>query len=310
MDGLQFEGFDFDLPDFDPGGFGEGLDLDAFALDAGFSDGIGSSRYGRPRLNPYVRVDYEYAEQFAEAFEFSPDMRVFAFVSGNFIFGDFIEALVHIGKITVKRMTIQTLSMSQENIDGLRNVIDMMEGELEALHLIMSDYWYAHERNPQTGLVPYLFQELDVVPDFRAAFASVHTKIVTIETLKGNKIVIHGSVNFRSSRNVEQVCIEVDEGLYDYVEGFAARILDAYDVVNQGVKRNKSLRGGELWQAAAAAAVAAGSEERPEAPTAEGRTVDARPPATTTIGKRIGIRSNQDGQEAAEGVSLDGSDRA
>lgn len=310
MDGLHFEGFNLELPDFDPGGFGDGLELDAFTLDAGFADGLESSRYGRPRLNPYMRVNYEYAEQFAEAFEFSPNMRVFAFVSGNFIFGDFIEALVHIGKISVRRMTVQTLSMSQENIDGLRNVIDMMEGELESLHLIMSDYWYSHERNPQTGLVPYLFQELDVVPDFRAAFASVHTKIVTIETLKGHKVVIHGSANFRSSRNVEQVCVEVDPELYDYVEGFAARVLDAYDVINHDVRRNKSLRGGELWQAAAAAAAAAEGSTRPEAQTVEGRADGERPAGTTTIGRRIGIRSKQDGDEAAEGVSLDGSDRA
>lgn len=251
MDGLTFEGFDLELPDFAPGEFGGGLDLDAFA--PGFAGRIESGRYGRPRLNPYVHVAYEHAEQFAEAFEFKAGMREFAFVSGNFIFGDFIEALVATGKVGIKRMTIQTLSMSQENIDSLRNVIEYMGGGLESLQLVMSDYWYAHERNPQTGLVPYLFQELDVVPHFRAAFAGVHTKIVTIETPIGNKLVIHGSANFRSSRNVEQVCVEADEGLHDYIEGYAARILDAYDVVNHGVERKKSLRGGELWQAFSAA---------------------------------------------------------
>lgn len=310
MDGLTFEGFDFELPDFDPGGLGEGLDLDAFTLDTGFSDGIESSRYGRPRLNPYVRVDYEYAEQFAEAFEFSPDMRVFAFVSGNFIFGDFIEALVATGKVGIKRLTIQTLSMSQENIDSLRNVIEYMGGELESLHLVMSDYWYAHERNPQTGLVPYLFQELDVVPDFRAAFASVHTKIVTIETLYGNKLVIHGSANFRSSRNVEQVCIEADPGLYDYVEGFTARILDAYDVVNHGVKRNKSLRGGELWRtfsadpaAAAEAAEAAAQQQRDAGSLADvPRSAEYPRPATDPAESLC----SSEGVEVAEGVGFNG----
>lgn len=306
MDGLHFEGFNLELPDFDPGGFGDGLELDAFTLDAGFADGLESSRYGRPRLNPYMRVDYEYAEQFAEAFEFSPGMRVFAFVSGNFIFGDFIEALVARRKFGVKRLTVQTLSMSQENIDGLRNVIDLMGGRLESLRLVMSDYWYAHERNPQTGLVPYLFDRLDVVPDFRAAFASVHTKIVTIETLNGNKLVIHGSANFRSSRNVEQVCIEADPGLYDYVEAFTGRILDAYDVVNHSVKRNKSLRGGDLWQAVATAAA---EEAAQEGQTQEG-AAQADATAAVTATACMSTRSNQDGSEAAEGVSLDGGDRA
>lgn len=252
----DFDCIEIDLEGFDAGGL-DGLDFEGIDLDAGFSDGIHSERYNRPRLNPYVRVDYEYAVDFAAALKMEPGMRVFAFVSGNFIFGDFLEALVELYKVDVRRMTIQTLSMSQENIDSVRNIVDMMEGRMESLSIVMSDYWYANERNPKTGLVPYLFERLDVEPlEFRAAFASVHTKIVTIETCAGNKLVIHGSANFRSSRNVEQVCIEADGALYDYVEGFTARILDAYDVVNHGVKRNKSLRGGELWQAAAAEAEA------------------------------------------------------
>ena len=53
----------------------------------------------------------------------------------------------------------------------------------------------------------------------------------------------------RSSRNIEQFRVECDAGLFDFVEGFADRIFDAYSVVNRNVPNPKSVRGGRLWSA-------------------------------------------------------------
>lgn len=242
----------------DAGGTEDAAELEglggAVELDALFDDGVVNQRYERPRLNPFVHVDYEHAEEFARDFEFKRGMRVFAFVSGNFIFGDFLEALVDLEKIDIKRLGIQTLSMSQDNIDSLSNILDMCD--VEELSLVLSDYWYAHERGE---LVPYLYEQLDIGDGFECAYASIHTKITTIETQAGNKLVIHGSANMRSSRNIEYFCIEQDDGLYDFVYQYQKRIIDAYNVVNKDAKRKKSVRGGKLWQAVAqeAAAVAA-----------------------------------------------------
>lgn len=216
-------------------------------------ESLGNERYGRARLRPYQSVTYEKALDFAEGFEFERGMRVFAFVSGNFIFGDFLEALVDLGKIDIKRLSIQTLSMSQENIDSLANVREMCGG-FEELNFVLSDYWHAHERR---GLVPYLYEELDQGEGFRCAYAAIHTKITLIETKAGNKLVMHGSANLRSSRNVEYFCIEQDDALYDFIYEYQGRMLDAYDVVNHDAKRPKSVRGGELWQAVAAEAAEA-----------------------------------------------------
>ncbi len=236
-------GFDFDgeEPDFS---------IRDFSV-AGETDGIENERYLQPRIYESIaqKVKFEHACDLIDGLKLEPGFRMFAFVSGNFVFGDVIEALVTQLGIQIKRMTIQTLSMSQNNVDSLRNVIDECF-ELESLRLILSDYFYAHERQPGK-LVPYIYERLDVDDVLDVAFASVHTKIVTLETVDGLKVVIDGSANLRSSRNVEQFRIECDADLYDYVESFADRIFDAYGVINKDVPKPKSIRAGKLWDAVA-----------------------------------------------------------
>lgn len=235
---------DFDICDFD-------IDVD--------TDGLEElpTRYERPKVyggSTGCLVDYEHAVDFADRFEFKPGMRTFAFVSGNFIFGDFIEAIVERRKLSIKRIAIQTLSMSEENIDSLRNIQDISPG-LESMDILLSAYFYSHERG---GLVPYLYERLDNGDVLQVAFASMHTKIVTIETVKGNKLVMHGSANMRSSRNMEQIAVEADDGLYDFIDERTRRIMDAYGTINKGVKRPRPLRGGALWQAVAEGSPAEG----------------------------------------------------
>ena len=217
---------------------------------AGKSDGIESGRYVRPKLydNVLEGVEYEHAADFVEHMDLSEGHREFAFVSGNFIFGDMLEAMADTGKAVPKSMTIQTLSMSEENIDSLRNIVDMCP-ELERLRIILSVYFWGHERRPGQ-LVPYLYEQLDVDGlDFDCAFASIHTKIVTIETAAGHHIVIDGSANLRSSRNIEQLRVECDSGLYEYIESFADRVFAAYSTVNRDRPYPKPIRGGRLWGA-------------------------------------------------------------
>ena len=258
---LEDDLLDFELPDFD--GLG---DLD-FSLDGfdvlGEPDGITTRTMSKPKYRIPQKVTYEHAREFARDIAFERGMSCFAIVSGNFIFGDFVEALADMGKIDVRSMTIQTLSMSEENIDSLVNIIETCD--VERVTVVLSDYWYSHERRE---LVPYLHDELtrDGM-ETRIAYASCHTKIWNIETWGGNKLTIHGSANMRSSRNIEQIQIDQCDELYDFVEEFTDRIVEKYAVVNEGAKRPRSLRGENLWQAVAseaeAAEEAAGSCRRP-----------------------------------------------
>ena len=177
----------------------------------------------------------------------APGARQFVIVSGNFVFGDVLEALtVGEGRLYPRRVSIQTLSMSRENVDSLRNVVEACP-LMESLRIVLSDYFFAHERR-RDGLVPYLCDVLDTdAVDFDVAFASLHTKIVSIETLGGNFVVMDGSANLRSSRNIEQFRIECDEGLYRFVEDFTDRVFRAYSVVNKDRKRPKGVRSHEMW---------------------------------------------------------------
>ena len=98
--------------------------------------------------------------------------------------------------------------------------------------------------------MPYLYEALDVDGlDFDVAFASIHTKIVSVETLAGRHLVMDGSANLRSSRNIEQLRIECDERLYEYIERFADKVFAAYSVVNHGEPYPKPVRGNRLWGA-------------------------------------------------------------
>ena len=222
--------------------------LAAFA-DGGKDDGLRTCRYRMPRIYESIGAPlmYDRARDLARDIELHPGAREFVFVSGNFVFGDIIEAMVvGEGKMYPKRMSIQTLSMSAENVDSLRNVVDACP-MMESLRLVLSDYFFAHERG-KGGLVPYLCDVLDTGNvDFDLAFASIHTKIISIETLGGNFVVMDGSANLRSSRNIEQFRIECDEGLYRFVEDFTDRVFNAYSVVNKDRKRPKGVRSHEMW---------------------------------------------------------------
>lgn len=247
-------GFDFG----DPGGIesltaNAGFDLSGFDLEhLPGSDGIETQVYRKPLLYRPQGCCYEHAEQFARDIELDGEHEVFAFVSGNFVFGDFVEALVALRKLSVRRMSLMTLSLNDENIDSIRNILEWMP--VERLDVVLSDYWYSHERKPG-GLVDYLFSELDIDGvDLHVAFAGVHCKTWCIETMHGNKLTIHGSANLRSSGNIEQVCITPDAGVFEFVDGFTQRVMHAYDVVNQDARKRKSVRRGKLWQAVATAA--------------------------------------------------------
>lgn len=220
-------GIDLDF-DFDP---------DLFDVDLSLS-GPDTERYQKPVEGRTQTVAYKNAMQLAKDVELYRGFRAFVMVPGSFIFGDFIEALSELDRIRIERMTIHTLTMSQESIDSLANVIAM--DHPSQLRIIMSDYWYAHEHGRRTGLLWELYDKLDIGDGFRLAFCRTHAKICTIQTKSGGKLVIHGSANMRSSGVIEQFVFENDPGLYDFCEAYHDAILDRYDTINHGAgKRMK-----------------------------------------------------------------------
>lgn len=204
--------------------------------------GVKSTRFIEPHGCEEIaeyRVKYENAEKLAEEIGPLPvDFRAFIILDGKFIFGDFIEALIVKNNWECEELTISTLSMSQENIDSLANLVN--GGYLKSLNLIISHFYFANERQ---GLMPYLYEQLDKNDVLQVAVASVHTKIAMIRTTCGKKITIHGSANLRTSSNIEQIVIEHSPSLFDFCAEIHHNIIEMHKTINKPVRRNA------LWAA-------------------------------------------------------------
>jgi hypothetical protein len=196
------------------------------------------NRYTKPKIYTVNQnfIAYENAEKLARELTVNKGERSDVFVSGAFIFGDFIEAYIVQRNAKVKKMTVSTLSLSQENVDSLHNLV---AGEfVDEMNLIVSAYFYANEFR---SLIPYIYQELDIDNKFQLAVIGTHTKTCTFETLGGRKIIIHGSANLRSSGNLEQFTIEENAELYDFYNEYTDNVLEAYKTIK------KPIRGKNLW---------------------------------------------------------------
>ena len=244
----------FDMPDFETPEFD--LDFDTSFLEEH------ENRYINPRKAgslyvPEKHVKFNNAVEMAKAMEIGSGTRSHAIVSGNFIFGDFIEALFVEKNMHTKKLSVSTLSLSQENIDSFSNLLD--GGYIDSLELIVSDYFHANERH---GLMPYMLQELDKDDKFQVAVASSHTKICIFKTDGGKKFVIHGSANLRSSACVEQFTVEENPEYFEFCKAYHEAIFKEYAIINKSLRRNK------LWQVVATekakSAKSASGENQPQ----------------------------------------------
>lgn len=215
--------------------------IDKISFSGATGPVLGKSRYIKPpkcKEIPERRLKYKNAESLARDIKPELGMRAFVFLDGTFIAGDFLEAWFVEHHIIAKEATISTLSLSPNNVDSLSNLMDC--GYIETLNLIVSDYFYSHERG---GLVPYIRERLDKGDRFQLAAAGTHCKLIMFETHKGAKVVIHGSANLRSSSNIEHITIEESPELYDFTMEVHRAILDKYKTINKSVRYNN------LWQA-------------------------------------------------------------
>lgn len=215
------------------------IEININNFESGIKYNFGS-RYIKPPYNIAVKdcfIKYKKAEDLAKNISIKSNERFYAILDGTFIFGDLIEALIVLNDLHVKELTISTLSMSNNNVDSLANLLN--GGFVEELNLIVSDYFYSHERNE---MIIYIYEELDKNNKFQLAAASTHTKICLFETFCGKKYVIHGSANLRSSSNIEQIMIEENADLYNFNHDFHHKILNKYKTINKSLRRNT------LWQ--------------------------------------------------------------
>lgn len=227
---LRISGVDFgniELPD---------LDLSLFdVLNDEYNE---ETRYIKPKVYEVKPeyVLYDNAVKLAKNLRLDFGARYDVFVSGSFIFGDFLEAFIMGNNAKCKKMTISTLSLNQNNVDSLYNLL--AGNYIDELNLIVSVYFWGNEIR---SLIPYMYRKLDFGNKFQLSVASIHTKTAQFETLGGRKVVIHGSANLRSSGNIEQFTIEENPELYDFYDDHLSRIAEKYATIR------KPVRGNDLW---------------------------------------------------------------
>lgn len=219
---------DFSLDDFD---FVESPD--------GEDDSI-HNRYIRPRIykrSKMSKVNFVNAKQLAMETRLRPNDRIEALVSGNFIFGDFIEAYFVWNQVHTERLVISTLSLSQENIDSIKTL--MVKGYVDKVELIVSHYFYSMERK---NLMPYMYKELDFDNRFQCAVAFSHTKVAMAKLSTGQHLVMNGSANLRSSNNIEVMTIEDNKEIFDFHMSYHEPILEKYATIQKHETR------ANLWE--------------------------------------------------------------
>lgn len=192
------------------------------------------NRYIKPETTNFIpskNVVFDNALKLAKSINPKKNERTYCIVSGDFVFGDFIEAFIDLYNFDIKELTISTLSMSSNNIDSLVNLLHKWK-YVEKLNLIISRYFYGHEIK---GLIKEIYEKLDHENKFQLAICDSHTKIAQFETKQGGKCVIYGSANLRSSQNIEQFTIEENSKIYDFNQSYFDVILEKYKTINKPI---------------------------------------------------------------------------
>jgi hypothetical protein len=161
---------DLDLGDVGGLDFSD-LDMSSFSgVDLETED---ETRYIKPKIGVYDPrlVKYDNAKKLAADHYLDFGERIDCIVAGSFIFGDYIEAYLTKWNVLAKEMIITTLSLSYENIISLQAL--MTHGYIDKLSIIVSSYFYSHERN---GLIRAMYKMLDIEDRFQLSVAGLHTK--------------------------------------------------------------------------------------------------------------------------------------
>lgn len=228
---------DFDLADFDVIETPEVPTL-----------GEPQSRIVQPRINLREishATCFENAEEFAKQISLAPDERTYAWVNGNFIFGDIIPALITARGVNPRTLYLASLSLSAVNIEALHAVLE--EANLERMVLLLSGYFYSHEKH---NLIPYLYDALGDDDRVQIVFGNYHMKYISLETHAGHVLNVHGSANLRSSNSIEQIIVDQDRMIYAFNRDVSEIIARDYGTIDYRVPpdRTKKVRDGQ-WQA-------------------------------------------------------------
>lgn len=160
-------------------------------------------------------VKYENAQKLVYDLNMGKDEIAYVNTTGNFVFGDFITALIVEHKMDVEELWIKSLSGSIENFEGFVALIE--RGWVKKINLMLSGYYMRTEKAKNSPTIEYLRAQNDEKKGvFNVFYSETHAKIVCIKTKKGGFMVITGSANLRSSQSFEQLVIHTSKEAYEF----------------------------------------------------------------------------------------------
>lgn len=136
------------------------------------------------------------------------DDRTHCVLRGDFVLCDLVPAIIG-ARGNCPHLRVATLGCSLANADTLGRLVET--GRAGAITLVVSHY----------------FQQVDKATVFRAVAARLeglaklvvtrsHAKVICLPTAQGDRFVIEGSANLRSSDNIEQMLITNDQATHDF----------------------------------------------------------------------------------------------
>lgn len=209
------------------------INLDDFNIDFE-TDFDTEHRYNKPKVFKSMfsqMVKYSNAKKLAADLSLEKDTQTHVIVSGNFIMGDLIEAIITKRMKRVDDLTISTLSLSLDNIASL--AILVKGNFVSELNLIVSDYFYSHERR---NLINAIYERLDIGNKFQLGVFRLHTKVYQFK-FDDMYVTMYGSSNMRSSHNVEQLVIDTSKECYDFYKEFHNDIMNKNSLINKEINK-------------------------------------------------------------------------
>jgi hypothetical protein len=163
-------------------------------------------------------VVYDNASFLAKEIKIKRGETVFFNLNGKFIFGDFIGAFIQENNLTVKELTIVSLSGGVDNFEMMEALIE--KGWVGQINLILSEYFLRTETSKHTKTIELLKNLVVKFGDkFNVSYTNIHSKVVLIKTSHNGEngyITMQGSANLRSSQSLEQMSIHENKELYNF----------------------------------------------------------------------------------------------
>jgi hypothetical protein len=192
----------------------EGANLDVLAIECQLGELPhleGDQRYEAPDTDRQFRDEMQ-ARSAGEAIGRLPGPRE-AFhlaISGKFALWDCVPAVLSLAApATITSLYIATLGFSKANVESMATLLDA--GEIGSITLIASHYF--------KGTSPDIYTHgLETLTARGQRFLSIrsHAKLLAMKLVDGRTVTIEASANLRSCKNIEQLSVFGDPGLFEF----------------------------------------------------------------------------------------------